>query len=289
MQVKRNDGETGYEPVDGKTADGKTGDAKAGDGKTGPGSVAFEIVNGDGVADLVFICDHASNTIPADLDGLGMASGAAGKHVAWDIGAAALTRRMAGRFRVPATLSAVSRLVIDCNRYLDDPAAILTHSDDVEVPGNAHVTPDEAHRRAARFFHPYHDAIDGLLTRLVGLGRVPVLVSVHSCTDMMEGMQRPWHVGVLWNKDYRVAGPLIEVLKRSGDIVVGDNQPYSAALIPCYTTEVHALKRGLPYVILEVRQDLIADEDGVARWAGILGDALAEVLHDRSIYRIVHS
>lgn len=104
---------------------------------------------------------------------------------------------------------------------------------------------------------------------------------------MMEGMQRPWHVGVLWNRDYRVAGPMLEILKRRDGIVVGDNQPYSAALIPCYTTEVHALKRGLPYVILEVRQDLIGDGDGVAQWGAILGDALAEVLQDRSIYRIV--
>lgn len=247
----------------------------------------FEVINGEVSADLVFICDHASKVIPPDLDGLGLAPGDDEKHVAWDIGAGALTRLLANRFRVPAVLSGVSRLVIDCNRYLDDPASILTHSDDVAVPGNAHVTPEEAQRRAARFFHPYHDAIDGLLTRLIGLGRVPVLVSIHSCTDMMEGMQRPWHVGVLWNRDYRVAGPMLEILKRRDGIVVGDNQPYSAALIPCYTTEVHALKRGLPYVILEVRQDLIGDGDGVAQWGAILGDALAEVLQDRSIYRIV--
>lgn len=264
--------------------------ASSGAGKADQGGVsAFEIVNGQAAADLVFICDHASNAIPGDLDGLGLAPGDGDKHVAWDIGAAATTRRLAERFRAPAVLSGVSRLVIDCNRYLDDPASILTHSDDVEVPGNAHVTPDEAHRRAARFFHPYHDAVDGVLTRLIGLGRVPVLVSVHSCTDMMEGMQRPWHVGILWSKDYRVAGPMIEALKRRDGVVVGDNQPYSAALIPCYTTEVHALKRGLPYVIFEIRQDLIDDEEGVARWAAILGDALAEVLRDRSIYRIVQS
>lgn len=240
--------------------------------------VVPDIVNGDRMADVIFICDHASNLIPSDLGGLGLPPAVLGLHIAWDIGAADITRRLAGAFGAPAVLATVSRLVLDVNRFLDDPGSLLAQSDGIEVPGNRGASADEHHARAARIFHPYHAAIDRLITRQVAAGRRPALVAVHSCTDRMEGVLRPWHVGVLWGHDDRLARPLLASLGSQTGMVVGRNQPYSLQLVRGYTTEIHGERRGLPYVALEIRQDLIADPPGAAAWAGRIAAGLSAAL-----------
>ena len=248
---------------------------------------AFEVVNPEGAAPAVFLCDHASNRVPRALRGLGLPPGELRRHIAWDVGAAALARRLAVHFDAPAVLSGYSRLVIDCNRALEDEQSIPEVSDGTVVPGNRGLTKREAAARAEACFRPYHEACAAALDRAEARGRVPPVVIMHSFTPALAGGSlRPWHVGVLWKEDGRIARPLLRVLRARGDLCVGDNQPYNAAAAAPrgYTMPVHAAGRGRAGVQIEVRQDLIADEPGIGRWAGILVEALAEVFKDPALY-----
>lgn len=214
----------------------------------------------DGAADLLILCDHASNAVPTDID-LGIDPALLGKHIAIDIGAAAVSERIAAALNAPAILATVSRLVIDLNREPDSPGLIPHTSDGHAIPGNA--AADRA-ERIARFHAPYHAAIAAQIrTR-----RPRLLVSVHSFTPRLErhdGPDRPWEVGILYNRDARAARIGIELLNGMG-IVTGDNEPYSGRLLNA-TMNRHAEANGIPYLGLEIRQDLIADDAGATRWA----------------------
>jgi predicted N-formylglutamate amidohydrolase len=237
-----------------------------------------EVIRPEGRSGVIFLCDHASNHIPPEYDGLGLDPAVLDRHVAWDIGAAEVTRRLAGAFNAPAVLTTVSRLVLDVNRFLDDPASMPGRSDGIEVPGNRRADATEHQARAARIFHPYHAAVDRRITALVAAGLHPAVVSVHSCTDRMDGRHRPWHIGVLHALNDRLATPLLGRLRGVRGLVVGDNQPYSLKTMRGYTTDIHAERRGLPYVALEIRQDLIATPDGAAIMAGLIAAALSAAL-----------
>ena len=237
-----------------------------------------ELIRPDTRARVIFLCDHASNHIPPEYQGLGLDPAVLGLHVAWDIGAAEVTRRLAGAFNAPAVLTTVSRLVLDVNRFLDDPASMPGRSDGIEVPGNRGADVAEHQTRAARIFHPYHTAVDRRITALVAAGLHPAVVSVHSCTDRMDGQHRPWHVGVLHARNDRLAMPLLRHLRSTPGLVVGDNQPYSLKTMRGYTTDIHAERRGLPYVALEIRQDLIAGADGQAEWSARFARILRPLL-----------
>jgi len=248
---------------------------------------AFESVNPEGRAPFLLICDHASRRVPRSLDSLGLDDAVLRRHIAWDIGAAAVARLLAARFEAPLLLSGYSRLVIDCNRALEHPGSIPAASDGVAVPGNAALGAAERRRRADALFRPYHRAIDAALARFREAGRIPALVSVHSCTPVFNGFERPWHIGVLWNRDGRIAEPLLAALRREPELVVGDNQPYSAREEPQgYTVKHHAERHGYPHVSLEIRQDLIDTRHGVAEWASRLGAALAPILAAPALYRL---
>lgn len=245
----------------------------------------YDLVEGTGPARVLIICDHASAIIPAALEDLGLASGDRFAHVAWDIGAAEVTRRLARRLGCPAVLAGVSRLVIDCNRQPGDPSSIPACSCGIPVPGNRAVDDAEADRRAEAWFWPYHHRIGMELAHLWRHGLPPAMVSVHSFTPVMNGEPRPWHIGVLWNRDPRMAVPVIRALSAHADLVVGDNQPYSGREIN-YTLDTHAGAVGLPHVSFEIRQDLIAEPDGAERWAALLAEALAPVLADDHLHRV---
>ena len=220
--------------------------------------------------------------MPRRLAGLGLDPAALRLHVAYDIGAAALTRRLAALLEAPAVLSHFSRLVIDPNRVLDHETSIPEVSDGIAVPGNRALSGGERRRRVAIFFAPYHRALAAALQRRLERGRLPALVSVHSFTPVMEGLSRPWEIGVLWNRDGRLALPLIEALRARG-LVVGDNQPYSGATPFGYTMQHHADPLGLPQVLLEVRQDLIDTQPGVETWARRLAEVLPPLLDDPAL------
>jgi predicted N-formylglutamate amidohydrolase len=256
----------------------------------GPGDPPpFEIVGADRPAPVLLICDHASRAVPARLDRLGLEGAVLMRHIGWDIGAAAVTRRLAERLDAPALLAGYSRLVIDCNRSLEDPTAMPEVSDGVVVPGNQRLTAAARAERVAACFDPYHRAIAAQLADFAARGLAPLVFSVHSFTPVMNGRARPWHVGVLWDKDPRVAVPLIAALAAADPRrVVGDNEPYSAREPAGYTIRTHAEAAGLPHAAVEIRQDLIGTPDGTAAWGDALAEALAPILARTEIFAVQH-
>jgi len=251
-----------------------TGNALLGPGDPAP----FDTVEGTGAWPILFVCDHAGAAIPAALGDLGLGAADLADHIAVDIGAAPLTRGLAEGFGAAALLSSYSRLVIDCNRELEDYTLIREVSDRRVIPGNRNLSQAAVATRVSAIYHPYHTEIRRRMADMRGGGAVPVLVSVHTFTPSFRGFERPWHVGVLSGRDRRCADPLLAALSAEKGLVVGDNKPYSGLAFAGYTIETHAMAAGLPNVMLEVRQDLVDTADGVARWIDILHRALGPVL-----------
>jgi predicted N-formylglutamate amidohydrolase len=247
----------------------------------------FEIINPQGKAPLVLVCDHASNTIPAALGDLGLDDAARARHIAWDIGAADVTRHLAELLDATAILSGYSRLVVDCNRSIDDPTAMRQISDGVIVPGNRALDANDRALRAESCYWPYHRTVTAVIEDVASRGVIPAIVSVHSCTPVFRSFERPWHIGVLSNYDRRMAELLIADLRRNPDLCIGDNQPYSGLDPHGYTIENHALPQGRPNVLLEIRQDLIDTSRGVRRWAELICDHLLRVMGRPEIVRAV--
>jgi predicted N-formylglutamate amidohydrolase len=234
----------------------------------------------------VLICDHAGRAIPAALGTLGLDETALARHIAWDIGIAEVTRHVSRRLDAAAVLGGYSRLVIDCNRRLDDPTSIAQESDGMPVPGNRGLDRAARAARAAACFEPYHGAIDRILDGRMRAGLVPAVVSMHSFTPVMNGFERPWHVGVLWNRDARLPLPLLARLGAEADLCIGDNEPYTGRDEHGYSIIAHGERRGLAHALIEVRQDLIDTHHGAQAWAERLAGILAEVLADGRLYRI---
>ena len=196
-----------------------------------------------------------------------------------------MTRALAARFNAPALLTRYSRLLIDPNRGADDPTLVMQLSDGAVIPGNSRVDAPEIARRIALYWSPYRQAAAALLDQMSAAGPVPAIVSLHSFTPVWRGSQRPWRIGLLWDNDPRLAQPLLERLEAAGFGPVGDNEPYDGALKGDTLYEL-ASARGLPHVLIEIRQDLIADAAGQIEWAARIADALAPVLARPDIHRI---
>jgi len=233
---------------------------------------------------VLLVCDHASNRIPPELNDLGLLRDQLETHIGWDIGAARVSKLLAEAFHVPVVQASNSRLVVDCNRRLDDPSAFPVNSDGIAVPGNSAMSEADKGARAERFYWPYHHAIRDQVRRLEAKAAAPAIIAVHSFTPTMAGQQRPWQIGALWDKDSRIARPFINALRHQTDIVVGDNEPYSGRHPADFTLDHHAEAEGLPHLGIEVRQDLIADEVGARHWAGVLEHALRPILEDSALY-----
>ena len=228
---------------------------------------------------LVFVCDHASNALPQCHGTLGLDEGAFATHIAYDIGAAEVTRTLARTLAAPAILARWSRLLIDLNRGSDDPTLVMQLSDGRIIPGNRAISPADVSLRLQSFHAPYHAAIEAEITRARTDQAVPAIVSIHSFTPVWKGKPRPWEIGVLWDRDPRLAKPLMAGLARAG-FVTGDNQPYSGELEnDCLY--VHGTMNGLPHALIEIRQDLIAakaDQAAMAlRLKPIIVNAMAEM------------
>ncbi len=249
----------------------------------------FTLFNPMGQAPVVLVCDHASNAIPAALGQLGLGPEELAQHIAWDIGAAWVTRRLAARLDAPAVLGGYSRLVIDCNRPPGDPTSIAEISDGIVIPGNQDVDDVLAEARLNAVFWPYHHAITQALAHRWrhGHGHAPALIAIHSFTPTMNGFERPWHLGMLWNRDPRLAQPLIARFRANPRLCVGDNEPYSGRDVG-FTMNTHGGAAGLPHMEIEIRQDLIADEQGADHWAAVVGAALEVVLKDPTLFQVQH-
>ncbi len=243
----------------------------------------FELHNEAGGAPVLLLCDHATRFVPRTLNNLGLSEAELSRHVAWDIGIAEVTRHLASRLDAPAVLSHFSRLVIDPNRALDDPTLIPQLSDGVIVPGNRDLMETARQVRLSTFHQAYHQAIGLKLDAMAARGPAPAIVSMHSFTPVMKGLERPWEVCVLWNRDARLPVPLMARLRAQG-LTVGDNVPYSGRDNHGYTLHIHAEPRGFANVLIEVRQDLIDTHHGAAEWADCLHGALASALSDPAIH-----
>lgn len=242
-----------------------------------PETSSFEIIAGNNAAGLVLLADHATNRLPAEYGLLGLPQSAFARHIAYDIGVEALVRRLAMRLGVLAVLSCFSRLLIDPNRGEDDPTLIMKISDGAIIPGNHPMTPQEWETRLNRFHRPYHRAVSQTIADVsAASGKAPLVISIHSYTPAWKGVPRPWHAAVLWDSDPRAVTPLIEALEGSGDILVGDNEPYDGALRGD-TMFRHCMETGIAHALIEVRQDLIGDDSGVAEWDARLGPILANL------------
>lgn len=243
---------------------------------------SYRVLGGRADAGLILICDHAENTLPKEYGSLGLPESELRRHIAYDIGAKGVVERLSRLLDVPAVLSRFSRLLIDPNRGTDDPTLIMRLSDGAIIPGNRTLTAEEREKRVEQWYRPYHHAIDRVIDAAHAHHPHPVLFSVHSFTEVWRGTIRPWQAGVLWDADDRVAGPLIDTLVAEGDLLVGDNQPYSGKLRGD-SMWTHGTQRGLPHALIELRQDLIRDETGQDLWAQRIARVLGKIGNRRGL------
>ena len=237
-----------------------------------PEPVTFDNETGRSVFFLT--CDHAGRSIPRRLDRLGLPEHETRRHIAWDIGIGAVGTQLSRLLDAAVVLQTYSRLVIDCNRDPKVASSIPEISETTEIPGNLNLTDAARTARIAAIFRPYHDTIAAALDRRAAARRASVLVALHSFTPVFRGVARPWHAAVLYNRDARLARSLFELLNAETGLVVGDNEPYAVSDLTDYTVPVHAERRGLPYVEIEIRQDQITEAAGQMAWA----DRLARLL-----------
>ncbi|HEX2139011.1 MAG TPA: N-formylglutamate amidohydrolase [Woeseiaceae bacterium] len=234
----------------------------------------FVVHNAHSAEPVLLVCDHASRRLPKSVGDLGLDPAARRSHLAEDIGAGDLARRLAAALSATAVLAGYSRLVIDLNRDLLDSEAFLEYGDGVVIPGNRNLSQAERQARSDALYWPYHSAIRGQIRRLVAAGLAPAVIAIHSFTPVLNGVSRPWEIGVLWDTDRRVPDMLIERLRGEG-YVVGDNEPYSGRSPQDFTIDHHAEAAGLPHAGIEVRQDLIDHPEGLARVADSLHRIIA--------------
>ena len=238
----------------------------------------FVILNADSILPVLLVCDHASNRFPRSLGTMGLDYLNRVSHIALDIGANAIAEALADNLGATAVLCQYSRLIVDCNRKLIDDSAFLEYSDGVDIPGNHDLQSNEKEKRASEIYWPYHNAIKDQIVRLKKHGIDPVVISIHSFTPVINGNDRKWEMGVLWDKDPVTAEIFLTRLVEAG-YLVGDNKPYSGKDPEDFTIDFHAESTGLPHVGIEISQDLINHDDGVER----ISETLKEIISTYTI------
>ena len=235
----------------------------------------FVILNAVANTPVLLVCDHASIRFPRSLGTMGLDYLDRASHIALDIGANAVVEALADNLGATAVLCQYSRLIVDCNRELIDDSAFLEHSDGIDVPGNQNLQNDEKERRASEIYWPYHNAIKDQIVRLKKNGIDPVVISIHSFTPIINGSDREWEIGVLWDKDIETAEIFLTRLGEAG-YLVGNNEPYSGKDPEDFTIDYHAESTGLPHVGIEISQNLISNDDGVERVTSILSEIISK-------------
>jgi predicted N-formylglutamate amidohydrolase len=237
---------------------------------------AVSMANQGGTSALLFVADHAGNIIPRRLEQLGLSAVDCQRHIAYDIGIGAVCDLLAKALDAVVIRQNYSRLVIDANRTPGTETSILALSETTAVPGNLDLSDDDQRLRVREIFTPYHDCIARELDRRRAANQPTALISMHSFTPTYKSVPRSWHVGVLYNRDPRFAHLLMALLRREQGLVVGDNEPYSVSDASDYTIPVHGEQRALHHVAIEIRQDLIAEQEGQRRWATLLARLLPQ-------------
>jgi predicted N-formylglutamate amidohydrolase len=251
----------------------------------GDASGPVEEIAGRDDAGILFVCDHATNALPQSYGTLGLEPADLTRHIAYDIGAAWITRRLAAAFEAPAILSTFSRLLIDPNRGADDPTLVPKLSDRRIIPGNEKADEAEVAMRRDAFWWPYRRAISARIEAMLERGPVPLVISIHSFTPSWRGDPRPWEIGILWDNDPRLAKPLIEALAADG-LVTGDNEPYDGALIGD-TLDEEVTRRGLAGLLIETRQDLVDTQNKAEAWADRLSRILRPLLARPELHQVI--
>jgi len=245
----------------------------------------FEAVAGSFTSGYLLLCDHAANTLPGKYRQLGMPDAELERHIAYDIGARNVTLELAERLGAPALLARYSRLLIDPNRGPDDPTLVMRIADGAVVPGNAAIGDAEITARRLSYHAPYHEAIRDAVGKAVGAGVPPALFSIHSFTPIFKGVARPWHATVLWDDDPRLPLPLLRALEARGDLVVGENVPYSGKL-KGDTLYTHGTRCGLAHALIEIRQDLVADPAQARAWGRRLAEILTKIAPNKELNKV---
>jgi predicted N-formylglutamate amidohydrolase len=240
--------------------------------------------NENGASPFLIVADHGGNVIPRALRGLGVSESERQRHIAWDIGIAAVSRLVADALDATLVQQNYSRLVIDSNRPPDAETSMPEISEATPVPGNIGVSEAQKAVRVREIFRPYHDRIETELDRRRQTGRPVALIAMHSFTPVYHGLARPWHAGVLYNRDPRFGRMLMALLEREAGLVVGDNKPYDVNDATDYTIPVHGERRGLHHVAIEIRQDLIASDQGQRIWAALLARLLPRAYQELVVY-----
>jgi predicted N-formylglutamate amidohydrolase len=251
-------------------------------GIAGQEELSYCVVPGRIDRGLILLCDHAGNAMPPGYGTLGLPPEQLKRHIAYDIGAAAVTRALAAALQVPAVLTRYSRLLIDPNRGRDDPTLIMRLSDGAVVPGNRKLDAVEREERLRLYYEPYHRAVDEVIDSFLEAGVAPVLLSIHSFTESWKLLPRPWHVGVLFGDDARLARPLLDAFYAEGDLIVGENEPYAGQLEGDCLWQ-HGAQRGIASAIVEIRQDLIRDAAGQEAWSERMRRIAEKALQDTGI------
>ena len=236
--------------------------------------------NENGPSPFLIVADHAGNSMPRSLGRLGVPETECERHIAWDIGIAAVCRLVADALDATLVQQNYSRLVIDCNRTPGSETSIPEISEFTPIPRNTGLSEEQKSAREREIFRPYHDRIETELERRRQAGRPVALIAMHSFTPVFMGVARPWHAGVLYNRDPRFAHLLMALLKREAGLVIGDNEPYSVTDASDYTIPVHGERRGLHHVAVEVRHDLIADDKGQRAWSPLLARLLPQAYQE---------
>ena len=232
--------------------------------------------NSNGAGAFVITCDHASNFIPSEFGGLGLGAADLIRHIAWDPGALGVSRAMSKHLDAPLVCGNVSRLIIDCNRPRDAHDLIAQTSETTIIPGNANLSSDQRGQRISRYYEPFHESVDVAVAKGLSRSISPGVIAVHSFNPVYKGVSRPWEIGIIHDDDDAWALGIVERLTADKSLTVGVNEPYSPKDRVYYTLERHARSRGLPAVMIEIRNDEIAEIRDQQRW----GELLAEVAGD---------
>ncbi|MCV0429756.1 MAG: N-formylglutamate amidohydrolase [Roseibium sp.] len=232
---------------------------------------AVVVENAEGTGPFVFLCDHASNFFPPPYDeSLGLSDADKSAHIAWDPGAMGVASELAENLNSPLVHTSVSRLIIDCNREESRSDLIPSLSETTQIVGNRNLSADEKAFRLNLVHRPFHKAINKVLNWRLEQGLPTAVVSIHSFTPVYKGNARPWEIGLIYEKDRRLADPVLAELKARGDLTVGDNEPYAPSDGVYYTIRRHGEDRKLPCLMIEIRNDEVTTAGEEARWAEML-------------------